>query len=232
MLTVRKSSERGHANFGWLDSRHTFSFGQYHDPAHMGFGALRVINDDRVKAGAGFGTHPHANMEIITYVLDGALEHKDSLGTGSVIRVGDVQAMSAGSGITHSEFNASKTEPVHFLQIWLVPNRKGVTPRYQQKAFDSDHPSLTLVASPTGRDGSLALHADVDMYAAKVGANDTLSFDLKLGRQAWVQVARGAALLNGQPLAAGDGVAITSHGALALAATAADTEILVFDLAA
>jgi quercetin 2,3-dioxygenase len=234
MLTLRKSSDRGHANFGWLDSRHTFSFGQYHDPAHMGFGALRVINDDRVAAGGGFGTHPHANMEIITYVLDGALEHKDSLGTGSIIRPGEVQAMSAGTGITHSEFNASKSEPVHFLQIWIVPNDTGVKPRYQQKAFTTPSlpDKLQLVGSTTGRDGSLALHADVEMFSAKLDPNDSVAFDVKPGRTAWLQVARGAANLNGQPLVAGDGVAISAPSALQLAATTANTEVLLFDLAA
>ncbi len=234
MTRVRKSNDRGHANFGWLDSRHTFSFGQYHDPAHMGFGALRVINDDRVAAGAGFGTHPHANMEIVTYVLDGALEHKDSLGNGSVIHAGDIQSMSAGTGITHSEFNASKTDAVHFLQIWIVPNQKGVTPHYQQKAFPAlSHPNaLQLVGSSTGRDGSLAIHADVEMFIARMAPGDKVAFDVNAGRQAWLQVARGAATLNGQALGAGDGAAITAAGSMTIAASDPATEILVFDLAA
>jgi quercetin 2,3-dioxygenase len=232
VLTIRKAADRGHADFGWLDSRHTFSFGQYHDPRHMGFGPLRVINDDRVAPGGGFATHPHANMEIITYVLDGALEHKDSLGTGSVIRPGDVQRMSAGTGIRHSEFNASKTDPVHFLQVWIAPSKTGLPPSYEQKTFGSSGGpcDLRLVASHDGRDGSLTVHADVDLYAATLKLNDCILYDVKDGRHVWVQMANGTAILNGQSLDAGDGVAIDAAGPLEFEATAADTHVLVFDM--
>ena len=231
-MTVRRAGDRGRANFGWLDSRHTFSFGEYHDPAHMGFGPLRVINDDRVAAGAGFPTHPHADMEIISYVLEGALEHKDSLGTGSVIRPGDVQRMSAGTGIRHSEFNASKTEPVHFLQIWIVPEQRGIAPGYEQKAFAADDKRgrLRLVGSRDGREGSVTIHRDVDLYAALLADGDAVAHELRPGRGAWVQVASGTAMLDGEPLAAGDGVAIQASGPIELTGTA-DAEILLFDLA-
>ncbi len=233
MLTLRKAEERGHANFGWLDSRHSFSFGSYFDPKHMGFGPLRVINDDRVAGGGGFPTHPHADMEIVTYVLDGALEHKDSLGTGSVIRPGDVQRMSAGTGIRHSEFNASKTDPVHLLQIWIVPERKGLAPSYEQKAFAAadKRGKLRLVGSRDGRDGSVTIHRDVDLYATVLGERDTVAHELKVGRVAWVQVARGTATLNGEQLYPGDGVAVEEAGKLELAGTS-DAEVLVFDMAA
>ena len=234
MLTLRRAEERGRANFGWLDSRHTFSFGHYFDPAHMGFGALRVINDDRVAGGEGFPAHPHADMEIVSYVLDGALEHKDSLGTGSVMRAGDVQRMSAGSGIRHSEFNASKSEPVHFLQIWIIPEKKGLQPGYEQKTFSTadKRGKLRLVGSRDGRDGSVTIHQDVDLYAAVLGEGESVTHDLKPGRKAWVQVARGSARLNGEELREGDGVAAEAAGALELAGTAKEAEVLLFDLGA
>ncbi len=231
VLTLRKADERGHANFGWLHSRHTFSFGQYHDPAHMGFGPLRVINDDHVAGGEGFPTHPHANMEIVTYVLDGGLQHKDSLGTGSVILPGDVQRMSAGRGIRHSEFNASKTEPVHFLQIWIMPERAELAPGYEQKSFAAADKkgSLRLVGSRTGRDGSVTIRQDVDLYAGLFAAGDRVAHDIVDGRVAWVQVARGTIRVNGVELAQGDGLAIEDVRALELVGVA-DAEVLVFDM--
>jgi redox-sensitive bicupin YhaK (pirin superfamily) len=230
-LTIRRSDQRGRANFGWLDSRHTFSFGQYYDPAHMGFGPLRVINDDRVAGGGGFAPHPHADMEILSYVLDGALAHKDSLGTGSVIRPGDVQRMSAGTGIRHSEFNSSQTDPVHFLQIWILPEARGLAPGYEQKTFTADEKRgrLRLVASHDGRDGSLTLHQDVDLYATILTVGESVSHRLADGRIGWVQVARGAVRLNGEPLATGDGAAIHSGGQLTIEATGA-AEVLLFDM--
>lgn len=234
MLTLRRAEERGRANFGWLDSRHSFSFGHYHDPAHMGFGPLRVINDDRVAPGGGFPTHPHSDMEIVSYVLEGALEHKDSLGTGSVIRANDVQRMSAGTGIRHSEYNASQTQPVHFLQIWIVPERKGLEPGYEQKAFSNEEKrgKLRLVGSRNGRDGSVTIHRDVDFYATLLNEDEAVSHTLKPGRTAWVQVAQGTAKLNGEQLYPGDGVAIEEAGVIALAGTSPDAEILLFDMAA
>jgi quercetin 2,3-dioxygenase len=233
MLTHRRAEERGRADFGWLDSRHTFSFGHYHDPDHMGFGPLRVINDDRVAPGAGFPTHPHSDMEIISYVLDGALEHRDSLGTGSVIRPGDVQRMSAGTGIRHSEFNASKTEPVHFLQIWIIPEQRGLAPGYEQKAFGDDEKRnrLRLVGSRSGRDGSVTIHRDVDLYATRLDEGVTVRHDVRAGRAAWLQVARGTATVDGTQLHPGDGIAVASAGRLALTGTSNDAEILLFDMA-
>lgn len=232
-LTVRKSAERGRANFGWLDSKHTFSFGHYHDPKHMGFGPLRVINDDRVAPGGGFPTHPHSDMEIISYVLDGALEHKDSLGTGSVIRPGDLQRMSAGTGIRHSEFNASKTSPVHFLQIWIIPERKGLTPGYEQKSFGEQDKrgKLRLIGSRDGRDGSVTIHQDVDLYATLVGKGEAVEHVIAAGRGGWIQVARGTVLLNGEALDEGDGAAISKPGALRIEGTS-EAEVLVFDMGA
>jgi redox-sensitive bicupin YhaK (pirin superfamily) len=231
-LMLRKSDERGHANLGWLDSRHSFSFGHYHDPKHMGFGPLRVINDDRVAPGGGFATHPHSDMEIISYVLEGGLAHKDSLGTGSVIRPGDVQRMSAGTGIRHSEFNASKTEPVHFLQIWIIPERNGLAPGYEQKTFaDAEkRGKLRLVGSRDGRDGSVTIHRDVDLYATLLSAGETVTHQLPAGRGAWVQVARGSLLLNGERLAEGDGVSVSAPGTLRLDGVD-DAEALLFDMA-
>jgi len=233
MLTLRKAEERGRANFGWLDSRHSFSFGHYHDPAHMGFGPLRVINDDRVAPGAGFPTHPHADMEIISYVLEGALAHKDSLGTGSVIRPGDVQRMSAGSGIRHSEFNASKSEPAHFLQIWILPERRGLEPGYEQKTFAEEEKrgKLRLVGSRDGRDGSVTIHRDVDLYASLLDDAQSVTHTLKSGRLAWVQVARGTAKLNGEQLYPGDGVAIQQPGTIDITGTSDEAEVLLFDMA-
>jgi redox-sensitive bicupin YhaK (pirin superfamily) len=234
MLTLRRAEERGRANFGWLDSRHSFSFGHYYDPAHMGFGPLRVINDDRVAPGGGFPTHPHADMEIISYVLEGGLEHKDSLGTGSVIRPGDVQRMSAGSGVRHSEFNASKTEPVHFLQIWVLPAKKGIEPSYEQKSFPAEEKrgKLRLVGSRDGRDGSVTIHRDVDLYATLLGEDETVTHALKTGRIAWVQVAQGTARLNGEQLYPGDGVAVEDAQSIELTGTSPDAEVLLFDMVA
>ena len=232
-FTLRKSEERGQANLGWLDSRHSFSFGQYHDPNHMGFGTLRVINDDRVAPGGGFATHAHSDMEIVTYVLAGALEHKDSLGTGSVIRPGDVQRMSAGTGIRHSEFNASKSEPVHFLQIWIIPEKLGLAPGYEQQTFGDDRKRghLRLVGSRDGGDGSVTIHQDVALYATLLSKGQVVTHALRPGRQAWVQVARGGLSLNGVALSAGDGAAVTTSGSLRLEGID-DAEALVFDLSA
>ena len=231
-LTIRKAEERGRANFGWLDSKHSFSFGHYYDPKHMGFGPLRVINDDRVAPGGGFPTHPHSDMEIISYVLEGALEHKDSLGTGSVIRPGDVQRMSAGTGVRHSEFNASKTEPVHFLQIWIVPEMKGLTPSYEQKAFAASDKTgrLKLIGSCDGRDGSVTIHQDVDLYATLLGKGDAVEHVLRSGRGGWLQVARGSVSLNGEILYEGDGVALPTSGPLRIAGLD-NAEALLFDMA-
>jgi len=230
-LTLRKSEDRGRADFGWLDSRHSFSFGEYHDLAHMGFGPLRVINDDRVAPGGGFPTHGHRDMEIISYVLEGALEHKDSIGTGSVIRPGDVQRMSAGTGIRHSEYNASQTEPVHFLQIWIMPDKQGLKPGYEQKTFaDADkRGKLRLVASRDGREGSVTIHRDVDLYASLLASGERVSHEVRAGRAAWVQVARGAITVNGVELKAGDGVSVDASGTLTLAGTL-EAEVLLFDL--
>lgn len=232
-ITIRKAEDRGRTNFGWLDSRHTFSFGRYHDPKHMGFGPLRVINDDRVAGGGGFPAHPHADMEIISYVLDGALAHEDSLGTGSLIRPGDVQRMSAGTGIRHSEFNASKTEPVHLLQIWIMPERTGLNPEYEQKAFpDAEkHGRLRLLGSRDGRDGSLTIHQDADLYATLLGKGETVTHAIAPGRGGWVQVARGAIKLNDQLLVEGDGAAVTASGDLTIEGMS-DAELLLFDLGA
>lgn len=230
--TLRKSDERGRANFGWLDSRHTFSFGHYFDPKHVGFGPLRVINDDRVAPGGGFPPHPHSDMEIISYVLEGALAHKDSLGTGSEIRPGDVQRMSAGTGIRHSEFNASKTEPVHFLQIWIIPEQEGLQPGYEQKTFAAPEKAgkLRLVGSRDGREGSVTIHRDVDLYATVLSPGERIAHTLKAGRGAWVHVARGAIALNGQHIKAGDGVAVETPGEIALT-DGEDAEVLLFDMA-
>ena len=231
MLAIRPANERGLANLGWLNSRHTFSFGHYYDPQFMGFGPLRVINEDRVKPGQGFGTHGHSDMEIISYVLDGALEHKDSMGTGSIIRPGDVQRMSAGTGVRHSEYNASDTDPVHFLQIWILPEKDGAEPGYEQKSFSAEEKQgrLRLVGSRDGRDGSVTIHQDVDLYASLLGADDSVSYELGEGRNGWVQVARGSVRLNGNELAAGDGVALKGAQTLAIEGVD-DAEILLFDM--
>ncbi len=231
MITLRKARDRGTAQFGWLDSRHTFSFGHYYDPAQMGFGPLRVINEDRVAPGGGFPTHGHANMEIISVVLAGALEHRDSLGTGSVIRPGDVQRMSAGSGIQHSEFNASKNEPVHFLQIWIQPDRLNIVPGYEQKHFDAEarRGRLCLLASGDGRDGSLSMRQDADLYGSLLPADAAVEHAFAGGRRGWVQVARGEVEFNGHSLHAGDGAAIEGEAAVRIRA-ATEAEFLLFDL--
>ena len=233
MIIPRPGVERGKADFGWLDSRHTFSFGDYHNPGHMGFGPLRVINEDRVQPAKGFGTHPHRDMEIISYVLEGALEHKDSLGTGSVIRPGDVQRMSAGTGIMHSEFNHSNTEPVHFLQIWLIPEREGIPPGYEQKRFEDQDKRgrLRLVASPDGSDGSVTVHLDTKVYASVLDKGQKLTHAPAEGRLQWLQVARGGLMLGGKEFAAGDGAAIEGERELAFTARSDDTEFLLFDMA-
>ena len=233
MITVRPAQERGTANFGWLDSRHTYSFGNYYDPNHMGFSTLRVINEDKVHPQQGFGTHGHRDMEIISYVLKGALEHKDSIGNGSVIRPGDVQRMSAGTGILHSEYNASDTEPVHFLQIWIFPDTQGLRPSYEQTHFSTEarQGTLRLVGSRDGRNGSVTIHQDVNLYAALLRDGDTVQHSIEEGRFLWVQVARGAVNLNQRLLAAGDGVAITQEQVLSLTGQSDDAEILIFDMA-
>lgn len=232
MITIRRSSERGATQIDWLDSRHTFSFGNYYDPEQMGFGALLVINDDRVAPSGGFGMHGHRDMEILSYVLEGNLEHRDSLGTGSVIRRGDVQRMSAGTGIRHSEFNPSKTEPVHFLQIWLVPEKNGVRPQYEQKHFTDEEKRsrLRLVASHNGRDGSITIHQDADLYVTLLEPEERVSHRLAAGRQAWIQVAAGAVQVNGNALAAGDGAAVTDETNIELVGTET-ADVLLFDLA-
>jgi redox-sensitive bicupin YhaK (pirin superfamily) len=232
MIAIRPAEARGAANLGWLDSRHTFSFGEYHDPQHMGFGPLRVINEDRVQPGKGFGTHGHQNMEIISYVLEGALEHKDSIGTGSVIRPGDVQRMSAGSGIRHSEFNHSDKELVHFLQIWVMPEKDGIAPGYEQKSFtrQDKEGKLRLIASRDGRDGSVVIHQDASVYASIPGAGKTVALALAPKRLGWVQVARGGVEVEGKALKAGDGAAIADQASVAIKATTDDAEVLVFDL--
>jgi redox-sensitive bicupin YhaK (pirin superfamily) len=231
-ITVRSAQSRGHANHGWLESFHSFSFADYYEPKHMGFGPLRVINEDRVQPGKGFGTHGHSDMEIISYVLEGALEHKDSLGTGSVIRPGDVQQMSAGSGIRHSEFNHLKTELVHFLQIWIIPESKGQIPSYEQKAFSVDEKrgSLRLIGSHDGRDGSVTIHRDVDVYAAILSSGQTVTHELSAGREAWIQVARGSIALNGKLLKAGDGAAIDDPDTLKIEGMQ-EAEVLLFNMA-
>ena len=232
-LSLRKSAERGQANFGWLDSKHSFSFGHYHDAKHMGFGPLRVINEDRVAPGGGFPTHPHSDMEIISYVIEGALEHKDSLGTGSVIRPGDLQRMSAGTGVRHSEYNASKSDPVHFLQIWIMPEKRGLPASYEQKAFSiSDkRGKLRLIGSRDARDGSVTIHQDVDLYASVLERGETTKHTLAAGRIAWVQMIKGALLMNGETLKAGDGAAIATVGDLTFK-SGLDAEFLLFDMKA
>ena len=231
MLTLRKNTDRGHADHGWLNSWHTFSFAGYHDPQHMGFSDLRVINDDRVQPGQGFGTHGHRDMEIITYVLDGALEHKDSMGNGSVIRPGDVQRMSAGKGVRHSEFNASQSAPVHLLQIWIEPNVTGIDPGYEEKHFSDDEKRarLRLIASPDGRDGSVKIHQNAQMYAALLDGADTVIHTVAAGRKTYVHVARGAVTVNGQSLNGGDGARIHDESRIVFS-DAQQAEVLLFDL--
>ena len=232
MIQVRPAESRGRTDWGWLDSRHTFSFGEYHDPAHMGFRTLRVINDDRVKAGAGFGPHGHRDMEILSYVLEGALEHKDSSGGGGVIRPGEIQLMRAGTGVTHSEANHSASEPVHFLQIWLVPDARDLKPGYGQQAFDRDKAGreFVLLASKGGRDGSLDVHQDVQLWAALIGPGERRVLGLRPSRHAWIHVARGAVSVNGTMLREGDGGAVSGEERLDFLGQQA-AEVLVFDLA-
>jgi redox-sensitive bicupin YhaK (pirin superfamily) len=231
MFAIRHASERGHANHGWLDSYHTFSFASYYDPKHMGFSNLRVINDDTVAPGGGFATHGHTDMEIISYVLEGALEHKDSMGNGSVIRPGDVQRMSAGTGVRHSEYNHSSAEPVHFLQIWLQPNKRGVQPEYDQKHFSVDQRRgrLVLFVSPDGRFGSIATHQDAFLYGTVLEAGDVLEHSLETGRRAYIHVARGQVKVNGQTLNRGDGLAVEDQLVLRFEGVDA-AEVLLFDL--
>lgn len=230
MLTIRKAEDRGHANHGWLDAHHSFSFAGYHDPRWMGFRTLRVLNDDTIAGGGGFGTHPHRDMEIITYVLSGALAHKDSMGNGRVIRPGEMQYMAAGTGVEHSEFNDSETEPVHLLQIWIYPDRKGAKPAYAERSFaKAPAGRLHLVASKSGRDGSIGINQDADVYLAKLNIGDSVQHSLKSQRHAWVQVAEGEVTLNGQALKAGDGAALSEEAVVELRATQ-PAQVLVFDL--
>ena len=229
MIRIRKATERGHFDHGWLDTYHTFSFADYYDPDFMGFRSLRVINEDRVKAGRGVGTHSHRDMEIVTYVLEGALAHRDSMGTGSVIRPGEVQRMSAGSGVLHSEMNPSKDEAVHFLQIWILPERRGIEPGYEQKSFSADErkDKLRLVASQDGSDGSLTIHQDARIFAATLANTTAITYNLPQGRYGWLQVARGTVDLNGQALRAGDGAAIEDERILTIGGNG---DVLLFDL--
>ena len=232
MINILKSDQRGHADHGWLNTRFTFSFADYFDPNHVQFLTLRVMNDDRVAGGGGFPTHPHKDMEIVTYVLEGALEHRDSMGNGSVIKPGDVQYMSAGTGVTHSEFNASEKEPVHLYQIWMFPDKKGYKPTYDQKHFSEDEKrgKLRLLVSPDGRDGSVKIRQDNELYATVLGANDAVQHPLKPERHAYVQVMRGSVTLNGTQLEAGDGAAISAEKKVELSGVK-DAEVLLFDLA-
>ena len=232
MITVRRSEERGHASYDWLDTYHTFSFDTYYDAQWMGFRALRVINEDRVAAGAGFPTHPHRDMEILTWVLEGALEHRDSMGNGSVIRPGELQRMSAGTGITHSEANPSAEEPVHLLQIWILPEKKGLKPEYEQTAFPGPElrGRLRLVASPDGQEGSLTIHQDAMLRVGRLAPGEVLAQAMDPARYGWLQVARGAVNLNGQPLRQGDGAAVSQEARLEIEGVE-PAEILLFDLA-
>lgn len=231
MIQIRKANERGHANHGWLDTYHTFSFASYRDPQHIGFRSLRVMNEDFVQPGQGFGTHPHRDMEIVTYVLEGALEHKDSMGNGEVLRPGEFQRMSAGTGITHSEFNPSDTEPVHLYQIWLYPDRKGIEPSYEQKQFPKVERSnqLRLVASQDADAGSLLIHQDAQIYLSSLDAGIEISHELKPGRHAWLQVLRGAVSLGGEDLFTSDGASISDVNKLEIVANQS-SEVMLFDL--
>jgi quercetin 2,3-dioxygenase len=232
MKTIRRANDRGHANHGWLDSYHTFSFGNYYDPAHMSFRSLRVINDDQIAAGKGFGTHPHRDMEIITYVLEGAIEHRDSMGNGAIVNAGDVQRMTAGTGVTHSEFNPSPTDATHLLQIWLTPQQMGLEPSYEQKNFSpvEKQNQLRLVASHDGRDGSVRIHQDVDLYASLLAASESLAIDLNPDRHYWLHVARGRVLVGEDKLLGGDAIGLTQEQTLTIVGRE-DAEILLFDLA-
>jgi redox-sensitive bicupin YhaK (pirin superfamily) len=231
MLVVRRAQDRGRANHGWLNSYHTFSFGSYYDPEHLGFSNLRVINDDTISPGGGFATHGHNDMEILSYVLKGALAHQDSLGNGSVIRPGDVQRMSAGTGVTHSEFNASDVAPVHFLQIWVLPERNGLKPSYEQKPFSDEEKRgrLRLVGSRNGRDSSVTIHQDVDLYATRLSEGEQVSHQLAHDRKGWIQVAQGSAVLNNERLQPGDGVAIEGPATITLTGSS-NAEVLLFDM--
>lgn len=231
MIDIRPAEARGVTRIGWLDSKHTFSFGDYWDPAHMGFRNLRVINEDKVAPGQGFGRHPHRDMEIISYVVEGSLGHKDSMGNGSVIKPGDVQRMTAGTGVTHSEMNPDASRAVHFLQIWILPERGGITPGYEQKAFPDEEKrgKLRLVASRDAREGSIKLNADADLYATLLAPGERITWSIPEGRNAWVQVVRGSIALNGARLSAGDGAAIAEERALELVGRE-QAEVLVFDL--
>jgi quercetin 2,3-dioxygenase len=243
MLTVRRAEDRGHEDHGWLDTRHTFSFADYYDPKHMGFRTLRVINEDRVQPGRGFGTHAHRDMEIVSYVLDGALEHKDSMGTGSVIRPGDVQRMSAGTGVLHSEYNASKSDNVHFLQIWIVPDKGAIAPGYEQKTFSREDKRgrLRLIASPDGKDDSVTIHADATLYAAVLEAGERVEHLVRPARHAWIHVARGRVKANGIELGGGDGASVSDAGGIVIEGldvgqsaegrpSGEGSEVLLFDL--
>lgn len=232
MIQIRKAENRGHFDHGWLDTYHTFSFGDYQDPEQMGFRSLRVMNEDHVEPGKGFGTHPHRDMEIVTYVLEGALEHKDSMGNGEVLRPGEFQRMSAGTGITHSEFNPSDTEPVHLYQIWLFPERKGIEPSYEQKQFPDAKITnrLRLVASPDASDGSLMIHQDARIYLAKLGSGKQLVHELAADRHAWLQVLRGDVALNGEELKTSDGAAVSDESRIEIVGTT-NAELMLFDLA-
>jgi quercetin 2,3-dioxygenase len=232
MITIRRSADRGHVNHGWLNTYHTFSFGSYHDPAHTHFRSLRVMNEDFVAPGQGFGTHPHENMEIVTYVLEGALEHKDSMGNGEVLRPGEFQRMSAGTGITHSEFNPSASEPVHLYQIWLFPERKGIEPSYEQRRFAEEerHNQLRLVASPDAAQESLLIHQDARVYLSSLDSGARVSHDLANDRHAWLQVLRGSVAVNGQELQTSDAAAVSAETNLTIEAND-DAEIMLFDLA-
>jgi redox-sensitive bicupin YhaK (pirin superfamily) len=230
MITIRKSNERGRANHGWLDTYHTFSFADYHDPRWMGYRSLRVINDDLVMPGMGFGKHPHRDMEIITYILSGRLEHKDSMGNGRVIQTGDVQYMAAGTGVQHSEFNPSSDEAVHLLQIWILPDTKNVKPRYAEKSFKNTPPdALHLVTSKTGREGSIAIHQDAELWLAKLAPENHVTHKLNAGRHAWVHIAEGEVKLNGKTLLGGDAAAIDNESAIDLVGVK-PSQVLLFDL--
>jgi redox-sensitive bicupin YhaK (pirin superfamily) len=230
MIAIRKAEERGHAHFDWLDTWYTFSFADYHDPDHMGFRSLRVINDDTIAGGGGFGTHPHRDMEIITCVLSGALEHKDSMGNGRIIRPGEVQYMAAGIGVLHSEFNPSPTEPVHLLQIWILPDRKGAKPAYAERSFaGAAAGKLHLVASKSGRDGSIPINQDADVFTGKLGSGNKINHSLRPGRHDWLQVAEGRVELNGLSLKAGDGAAVSDERKMVLESTG-PAQVILFDL--
>ena len=231
MIHVRKSKERGHAEKGWLESYHTFSFGEYYDPLHSGFRNLQVINEDRVLQGTGFGEHDHEDMEIISYILEGELQHKDSMGSGSILKAGDVQRMSAGSGVLHSEMNPSKTDPVHFLQIWITPRQGGIKPSYEEKHFSAEEKknALKLIVAPQGENGALGINQDAKLYASLLDASQTVSLELKENRHAWIQIARGAVNINGVTLTQGDGASIRDEQSLVIRADQA-SEFLLFDL--